>query len=225
MGSRAGAYFFRKVIDYSPAETDQDFLEIIFHNNSSIPDRTRAIVYQEESPLENMLNSIRLFNQNKVQVIAMSCITAYYYYQEISTCTSAEILNPLSLVADAIRKNHPDARRVGILATTGTLRSGLFHAGLKECDVEIVTLDAESQESLFMRSVYMKNGFKSAVISGEAGCLMDQCIQRLMDDGAELVIGGCTEVSIAIDLKSLPVPYLDMLDLLARKTVEHCYAI
>src|SRR4051812_41760806 len=89
MGSRAGSIFFQKIIDYSPADTDQEFLEIIFHNNSVIPDRTRAIIYNEVSPLNDILKSIDLFNQNKVEVIALGCITSYYYYNQIITHTRA----------------------------------------------------------------------------------------------------------------------------------------
>src|SRR5580693_8367646 len=87
MGSRAGSFFLQKLIDYSPAEKDQDFLEIIFHNNSSVPDRTRAIVYKEASPLSHILRSVDLFNQNEVEVIAMGCITAYFYYDQIVSHT------------------------------------------------------------------------------------------------------------------------------------------
>lgn len=223
MGSRAGAYFLKKIIDYSPAETDQEFPEIIFHNNSGIPDRTRAIVYKEASPLKSILQSVQLFNQNGVELIAMGCITAYYYYPQIATHTHARILNPLDMVATHIKMEYPAARRIGILATTGTIQTGLFHLALEAAGMEVVTLDAESQEALFMEAVYMKNGYKSAAIAPEAGHLMEQAIRKLMEYDVDLVIGGCTEVSIAVTQDMMEVPFLDMLDLLARKTVEYCY--
>jgi aspartate racemase len=225
MGSRAGAFFFKKIIDYCPANNDQEFLEIIFHNNSPVPDRTMAIVYNEPSPLADLMQSIQLFNQNKVEVIAMGCITAYYYYNQICACTSATILNPLFIIAENLKKNYTDVKRVGILATTGSIKTGLFHRELKACNAEIVTLDPQNQEDLFMRSVYMKNGFKSAVISPEAYRLMEQAIEKLIERKVDLIVGGCTEVSIAIDATGIHVPYLDGLDLLARSTVAYCYGI
>ena len=223
MGSRAGAHFLRKVVDYSPAETDQDFLEIIFHNNSSVPDRTRAIVFNERSPLDDMLQSVRLFNENKVEVIAISCITAYYYYEQLCRHTTARVLNPLCIAAQNIRECFPETSRVGLLATTGTIKTGLFHKELEGINVETVTLGVKSQEELFMRSVYMKNGFKSAVVSQEASALMELAIRQLVERGVDLIIGGCTEVSIAVDPDRIRVPYLDVLDLLAKRTVDYCY--
>lgn len=223
MGSRAGALFLQKVINYSPAESDQEFPEIIFHNNSIIPDRTRAIIYNEASPLTDILRSVDLFNKNKIDVIALSCITSYYYYSQITGYTDAIVLNPLHLIAECLRNEHKGARRIGLLATTGTINTGLFHKELDHCFGEVVTLTADCQEDLFMRAVYMKNGFKSAKISDDARVLMDRCVQKLLEQGVDVIIGGCTEVSVAIDTDTTSIPYLDTLDLLARKTVDCCY--
>lgn len=223
MGSRAGAVFLQKIIDYSPAVVDQDFLEIIFHNNSQVPDRTRAIVYNDPSPLDAILKSIDLFNQNKVEVIALGCVTSYYYYQQIALHTDATIINPLQLVIDCIKEKFIDSKRVGLLATTGTINSGLFHKQLKENNIEVITLGPVAQEDIFMRSVYMENGFKSARISENARTLMLQSIEGLKALNVDLIIGGCTEVSIGIDPELISDSYIDTLDLLARKTVGYCY--
>jgi aspartate racemase len=164
-----------------------------------------------------------MFNSNHVEVIAMGCITAYYYYEQLCRATKAKILNPLHMVAAHLRENFPFAGRVGVLATTGTLRSGLFHKALADGGVEIVTLDRDDQETWFMRSVYMKNGYKSARISDDARALMDRCVEWMEEKRVDVIIGGCTEVSIAIDPAAMALPYIDMLDLMARKAVDYCY--
>lgn len=225
MGSRAGVFFLRKIIDYSPAETDQEFPEIIFHNNSLIPDRTRAIVYHERSPLEEIYKSIDMFNENDVEVIALACVTSYYYYNHVKDRTCARVINPLHLVAEYVRSSYEGVARVGVLATTGTIRMGLFHKALKDCGANVITLDPHDQEALFMESVYGRNGFKSAYISDEARGLMNEARERLTAKGVDLIIGGCTEVSIAISPDEITTPYIDTLDLMARKTVEYCYDI
>lgn len=223
MGSRAGALFLKKVIDYSPADTDQDFLEIIFHNNSQVPDRTRAIVYNERSPVNDIAKSIHLFNQQEVEVIALACITSYYYYDQISEFTPAKIMNPLQLVAECIANEHHNIQRVGVLATTGTVNTRLFHTALANCGVEIVTLDPNDQENLFMNAVYGKNGFKSAHISAHAKDLLDKSVKKLAALNVDIIIGGCTEVSIGLEQSAMDIPFIDVVDLLARKTVDYCY--
>lgn len=224
MGSRAGACLLQKIIDYSPAETDQEFLEIIFHNNSCVPDRTRSIVYNEPSPLKELLRSVNLFNENKVEVIALGCITAYYYYKHICNKTSAKVINPLLLALEQLKKEYAGVTKVGLLATTGTIQSRLFHSAFSQHQIEVITLGSEDQENLFMKSVYMKNGFKSAKVSLHARELMKEAMERLScKENVELIIGGCTEVSLGLDPASVAFPYIDALDLLAKKIVTECY--
>ncbi|WP_343675298.1 amino acid racemase [Chitinophaga sp.] len=224
MGSRAGALFLNKVIDYSPALKDQEFPEIFFHNNAVIPDRTKAVIYNGESPMSAIYRSLELFNQNKVDVIALTCMTVHYYYEQISVYAHARVMNPLDLIAEHIRQNYPDAKRIGVLAGTGAINGGIYHKALKDQSVELVTLDPEDQESIFMRALFMENGFKSAVISDEAKGMMTTAMDRLVAKGVDLFIGGCTEVSIGIDPLAVDTPYIDALDLLARKTVDFCYS-
>jgi aspartate racemase len=71
--------------------------------------------------------------------------------------------------------------------------------------------------------VYMRNGYKSACISEEAVSLMNRSKDKLIEAGADLIIGGCTEVSLGIKQEYMDVQYVDTLDLLARKTVDYCY--
>jgi aspartate racemase len=223
MGSRAGAVLFNKILDYCPAVTDQDFPEIILHNNSHVPDRTKAIIYGEPSPVHQLQNSFKLFEQNNVDIIALACVTSYFYVEEFMKQTSAQILNPLDLVSEHIRSNHPRASRVGLLATSGTIRTGLFHKALGN-NVEIVTLNELEQEEIFMKSVYMPAGFKSAKVSVAARELMMESVNKLVERNVDLIVGGCTEVSIGVNQQSLLLPYIDTTDILAKKSVECCYS-
>jgi aspartate racemase len=223
MGSRAGLLFLNKIIDYSPANSDQEFPEIIYHNNSAVPDRTQAIVNNGPSPSAQLNRSVDLLSACGVDIIALACITSYYYYGDLKNHTGVLIINPLIEMAETIKRKFKGIRRVGLLATTGTVNSGLFHKALGGIGTELVTLDKDEQERLFMQAVYMKNGFKSACISDEARSLMARSVDAIRAKGIDAVIGGCTEVPLGVEQSRLDVPYIDTLDLLARKTVASCY--
>ena len=45
MGSVAAAYFFDRLVQLTPAKTDQEYVETFLHNNTAIPDRTAGILY------------------------------------------------------------------------------------------------------------------------------------------------------------------------------------
>ncbi|RAJ77624.1 aspartate racemase [Chitinophaga dinghuensis] len=223
MGSRAGVKLLQLIIDYSPAITDQEFPEILYHNNSAIPDRTRAIIHGGPSPLEGIYRSLEMFNSQQVEVVAIACVTSHYYYDSIADYSKSKVLNPLQLLADRLMHEYTAVKRVGVLATTGSIKSGLYQQALEKCNVEVVTLDPVSQEEIFMRAVYMKNGFKSACISDEARELMQLSMKKMKALNVDMIIGGCTEVSLGVMPENEMVPYLDVLDLLARRTVECCY--
>lgn len=74
-----------------------------------------------------------------------------------------------------------------------------------------------------MKSVYMENGLKSSVVSAHAIDLMYQAAYLLIERGADLIVGGCSEVSIALQPKRLPRPYVDTMDLMAKAVVRECY--
>lgn len=223
MGSRAASMLFRKIIDCSPAVKDQDFIEIVLHNNSAIPDRTQAIVYGGASPIKEILRSIELFNQSRVDVVVLACVTSYHFLEEIQPHSKAEIINPIALVKEHILENYGFVKKIGLLATTGTLKTKLFQNEFQDSGIEMVLLNEEDQENIFMESVYMENGLKSSEISNKALNLFNQALPKLIAQGAELIIGGCTEVQIVLNNKIDNVPYIDVMDVAAKEVIRRCY--
>ena len=222
MGSRAGANFMQQVIALCPVARDQDFIEIFLHSNSCVPDRTQAILYGGPCPMQEILRSIHVMNANQVDLLVLTCNTSYYYYQQFVQHTDAHILNPAYELRDYLRQRQ--VRRVGLLATTGTLQSGIFRRALTARDSQLLVLNPVEQELLFMQSVYGEGGLKSAIVTDSAINLMHEAADRLIRRGAEMIVGACSEVSIAIQESQLPVPYLDTMTLLAHRVIEECYA-
>jgi aspartate racemase len=74
-----------------------------------------------------------------------------------------------------------------------------------------------------MKAVYMKNGLKSSSISEEAIQLLLKAADKLIDKGAEIIVGACSEVPIVLNQSKLTIPFIDSIDLLARESVNQCY--
>jgi aspartate racemase len=84
-------------------------------------------------------------------------------------------------------------------------------------------LDEFEQEELFMRAVYMEGGLKSAAISEPALKCFAESVHRLSEKGADLFIGGCSEVQVGLANIDVSLPCLDPFDILARRAVDLCY--
>ena len=158
MGSESTAHFFSKVIRNTPVKKDQDHLHIIIDNNSNVPDRTLAILGQGESPVEEAQKSIHTLESAGAEIIAIPCNTIHYYYSELQDSTHVPILNTISETASYISDTYPAIRKIGLLATTGTLKSRLYHEAIE--DTEVLTPNDELQEKV-MNAIYGEKGIKA----------------------------------------------------------------
>ena len=220
MGTKAGLLFINKLTENIEAIKDQDFPEFILHNNSQVPDRTLAIVYGEKSPENQLLRSLDVMKKCEVDFIVSTCITSYFFLNQLEYRLKHNILNPIDLVAETLMRDYKDVRRVGILATTGTIKSKLFHRRFKNLPFELVTLDDIEQEEKFMKSVYMEGGLKSAQISNEAYGLFQDAVNELKNKSVDIIIGGCTEVQIGYHKIEETIPYVDAVDVLVDTVID-----
>jgi len=225
MGSHATLWFFQRLISLTTAEKDQDYPEIVIHNNSKIPDRTQSIINGGESPLAQLRESVALMNQSGVDIAVMACMTAYYYYPELVNSFKGKLLHPLELVARELLNNpvYLGKKKIGVIATTGFITSGLLHQELEPAGFDIVCLDPHDQEKYFMQPLYRADGIKSGCINEEIRTLFHYQVPLLREKGAEVIIGACSEVPLLINSTG-EIPFIDAIELLAVKALEHYYS-
>ncbi|MBQ4803342.1 aspartate/glutamate racemase family protein [Aquimarina sp. MMG015] len=216
MGTRAGLYFVNKLIDQIHAPKDQDFPEFILHNNSSVPDRTLAIVYGKKSPERELLRSIKMMNELQVDYIVLTCITSYHFVNMLDKELLKNILNPVELTINVLLQK--GYRRIGLMATTGTIKSKLFHKHSEEID--LITLNEKEQEELFMKSIYMDGGLKSSEIKEEAYYLFEKAFDTLKEYEVDVMVGGCSEVQIGYENITTEIPYIDTMSVLVDEVIK-----
>jgi aspartate racemase len=226
MGSHAAAWLFNKVVALSYGEKDQENIEILLHNNTAIPDRSEAILYMGASPLPELMRSIEIFNSHDIDFAVMACITAHYYKPMLSARFRGHFFDPIELTAGLIRQRYASVEglRVGVIASTGALRSGLFQAALAPMGIEVVSLEGAAQEQYFMQPIYMEGGAKSGNIRREAVDLFARQIPLLKEKGADIIVGACSEVPLLLDPENIDWPYISVFDVFAQEIVDACYA-
>ncbi|MBP2029642.1 aspartate racemase [Methanohalophilus levihalophilus] len=222
MGSESTAHFFFKLIKSTPVKKDQDHLHIIIDNNSSVPDRTQAILGNGESPVEEGRKSIRMLEEAGAEIIAIPCNTMHYYHSELQSVTSAPVINMVSETASHISNIYPEIEKVGLLATTGTLKSKLYHEAIQ--DTEVLTPDDEMQEKV-MNAIYGEKGIKAGYTKGNPHDKVMEVVNVLLEeDEAEAIILGCTELSLLPVQNEIDVPVIDPLQVLADVVVKEAKA-
>ncbi len=215
MGPEATADLYMRIIRATPAKRDQDHLRVIIYSNSKVPDRTAAILGAGPSPIPELIRAGKRLEEAGADFLIIPCNTAHYFVDQLQKELRTPILNMIKLSAEKAHSEYPKVRKAGLLATDGTVKSGLYKVAFAETGIEIIEPSTEKQMDV-MNAIYqcVKAG---NLIDG--GLLLRGVAKDLISTGAELIICGCTEVSLVLKHGDVSVPVLDPLQVLAEAAV------
>ncbi len=216
MGPLATADFLHRLVSMTPGEKDQDHPRILVDSNPEIPDRTLAILGKGPSPVPAILETAGNLMCAGADLLAMPCVTAHHYHEEIQAALAVPVIHMIQEVAGRYEDDFL-GRRAGLLATDGTLEAKIFQIHLPSD--RILTPDDATQRDLVMKALYGKTSVKGGETM-QAKCLLLQAAGRLIREGAEILVAGCTEVSFLLDPGDLDVPLLDTVEVLCRACLD-----
>ena len=223
MGSVAGAYLLERVLHHTPARKDQEHLEILLYSNPTIPDRTEDILGLGPSAEPELIRSIQLLESTGVACISIACVTAHHYIESMRARVQPPVLSIIEETAMYLDEYFPGKNRIGLLATTGTIRAGIFQKEFDRRSLKTIVLPEEAQENLIMEAIYGERGIKSGSSDDHNGAKLLEASKMLIEDGAEVIVAGCTEIPLILSGKVFDVSVIDTLDVLAIATVTFCW--
>ena len=216
LGPMATAYYLELVVRMTDAKRDQEHPEIIVMNVPSIPDRTAYILGKsEENPLRPMVELGKQMKNIGATVIATPCITAHYFHEALQDGIGLPVIHAIRATAQLLRDG--GVKKVGLMATDGTVQSGIFQRQVEELGMELVLPSPDAQKGV-MALIYdqIKAGVKPDMD------LFASIRDDLRRSGAEAVVLGCTELSLLKKEQELGSGILDALEVLAKESVLAC---
>ena len=219
MGPEATIAFYARLVAHTPAGRDQDHLRVIIDSNPGIPDRTAAILGQGESPVPALARGIDGLRGAGADFIAIPCVSAHAFIDELRQGARLPILSILDVVAEAIREHPRRIGRVGLLGTTGTVRAGMFQRRLAEAGLEVLIPDPADQARV-QASIYAVKAGAPEAVRLQLTTELRSIALRLASSGAEGIVLGCTEIPLVFGQADVPVPVFDSLTWLARASVR-----
>ncbi len=218
MGPEATAYFFSLIIKDTAAARDQDHIPVIIYNLPQVPERTAALLGKGPSPVPLLRKGIRRLGHAGADFIVIPCITAHAFLPEIKTVGRVPILSLLDEARRFARKSIPGLRRVGLVASTGTLRSGLFHKAFATAGVEIIS-PTDKEQAKIMEAVFGGRGIKAGFTKGRPRQIILDAARQLIRRGAQAIIAGCTEIPLVLRDEDIPVPLIEPMRIAARAAI------
>lgn len=216
MGPQATELFYRRVVEFTAADKDQEHIETLLLSDTKMPDRTAAIFSGDTAPVyDRLLADAKFLERWGAACIAIPCNTSHTFVPRLQRGLNVPIVNMINETAAALKAL--GAKRVGILATDGTIRMDLYHAACEKQGVEAVSPPEEVQK-LVMSVIYdeVKRGHP---VNADKLTAIDAALTEM---GCDHGVLACTELSVCEDWKALNCKYLDALDVLARRSVELC---
>lgn len=220
MGPQATLELCQRIVDYTAADRDQDHIPTLIYNDTWVPDRTASILGTEEEReacCQSLLQGARILRDAGCTVLAVPCNTSHYFADRLQReLEGMELLHMVRATAETMARR--GCRRVGILATDGTVRTGVYQRECEALGMECPALPPEIQARV-MSIIYdeIKRGLPGTL---EEFLPIDRAVRREL--GCDGAILGCTELSVFRTEHRLSGYYLDALDVLARQCVTAC---
>ncbi len=218
MGPMATDLFYKMLIENTEASCDQEHINVIILGHATMPDRTGAILSGDEAQIkdvyEKMLADAKFLENSGCKAIAVTCNTAHYFVNMVEKDIKIPVIHMIRETAREAARLYPGGK-IGILATDGTVQTGLYQDALKAEGAEPYVLSAENQK-LVMHEIYdcVKSG-KPADMESWAKIDAELC-----EAGCKAALLACTELPIIKANENLSDFYIDPMKIMALKAIE-----
>lgn len=234
MGPEAGILLFRSILANTKANTDQDHLSVLLMScPGEITDRTEYLEgLVDVNPAYSVAQVIKKLEGAGAEVVGMACNTVHaadifnVITEELRRIKCrVQLLNMPLETCRHLQEHHPEVHRVGLMATVGTYKTGLYKNTLRQSGYEVVIPEADFQRNVIHRMIYDPDfGLKANAnrITPQAVARMDACVRFFEEAGAEAIILGCTELPMVLagSKCSYQIPMISSTDALALALIR-----
>ena len=209
MGTQAGLDFCNKLAILNRGKIDQDYPLFVLYNKANIPGRPESIgvhtgnlsnrLINKRSKkkylqvLKSLLKGCQLLKKSKCKFLVVPCNTAHYWYDDLQKKINLPIINmPKEVFKHTLKKCKVNSS-IGLLATEGTLKTGVYN-NFFDKKYNLIYPNTKVQKSSVNKAIkFVKMGNVKA-----ASKVIKPAIDYLIKKKCKKIILGCTELPIAI---------------------------
>jgi aspartate racemase len=214
MGAEATHFFYKKIVENTPASCDQEHIPTIIFSNTLIPDRGTAIkerYFDDIYPA--FINSAKTIEKAGADILMIPCNTAHFFLDIIAQSITIPVLDMIALTAKHI--NSLSLKKVGLLGTDATANTGLYHSALGKYGIETI-LPNEEFQSKVMSAI---SSVKSGNLSDNTHELIFSAKRSLNERDVDVCVLGCTELPLLFQTYT-DSDIIDPMDVLSKEAVQ-----
>lgn len=163
---------------------------------------------------EPLIEAANALSRAGADFLVIPCNTIHLLLSDLEAASPVPVLSIVDAVVEEVEK--AGCRRVGLLATTATIRTELYQGGLQTRGIEVILLDDGQQAALAER-------ISEEVGQGEAtrdDPLGKNILRYFQSREVGILVAGCTELKAVMAGWSHPLPVIDSLDALGAAVVR-----
>lgn len=192
MGSYATLHFFQELLDAFPAEKEWDRPRIIIDNRCTMPSRVLAVLEgtKRDQLVAEMCDSVVSLLRAGATKLVLACNTSHCFLPDIYQ-NIPEAQGKIVSIIDACGKEIADAKetKVSLIASEGTIQSGVFHRALQAYGVAVTVPEADQY---FMQRELIE-AVKQNQISEET---IKTFVRMIRSFSGDALVLGCTEFPV-----------------------------
>jgi|TARA_B110001452_G_scaffold247926_1_gene234318 aspartate racemase len=209
MGTQAGLDFCNKLAMINRGKIDQEYPLFILYNKSNIPGRPESISFHAKSSsnskgkpqnlkkynkvLKSLIDGCLSLQRSKCKFIVIPCNTAHYWFDDLQKKIKIPIISMPKEVYLHTKKKCKINSKIGLLATEGTLKTGVYNKFFDK-NFRLITPKKLLQTHSVNKAIkYVKMG---KIKNAEKA--IKPAINFLLKMKCKKIILGCTELPIAI---------------------------
>lgn len=212
LGPLAGAHFYRRLVEATPAADDAGHLGVVLLSDPTIPSRVEHLLGAGPSPEAALVRLARTLQRAGASAIAIPSSTTHAYHRQIQDGVTVPVINLLSEVAAAITR--AGSRTPALLVTTATARLGLYQPHLA-VGVQARYPDPECQQQVQDLVAAVKSGGRV----GDLAARLQELADRPWADGADAIVLGCTELCL-FEFTGTRLPVLSATEVLVEAVLR-----
>ncbi len=215
MGPYATIMFLKNILDLTNADKDWDHIRTITDSNVDIPSRSRAVLFEETSPLLGMIDSCKKLEEYPVDAIYVPCNSAGYWVAQVQKKIKVPVVNIVSVASEYIFKNY-DIKKITSLGGMVTYKKDLYGIQSKHYGGEHVKISDELQKKVVDIIELVKKNGNGLELQEQFTNLLKEVLKETSVEG---IILACTEFSGFRDI-NIGIPLVDSSHVLAKHAIN-----
>ncbi len=211
MGPEATALLFQRVVAATPAQDDSEHIPLLIDNDPRIPSRIAHLIEGDgDDPTPYLCQMAQRLEAANCQALAMPCNTAHHYAAAIQASIGIPLLNMVQQTAEVL--GAMGVKKVGMFTSPALKFVGVYEEAFADYGLEQVFPKNDTATLRLIREIKAGQQPDSDT--------MKMVLDELAERGSEVILVGCSELSLYSDRLPTNLPCVDSLDVLRDSIID-----